>query len=89
MNDVKAKELIHTYQVKDFDKGTLLLIKNKHIYTRAEAVLEIITERSFPWPILGVFKIILLPLLDAMYKTVAKNRHRIFSKKSDCRIDRY
>ena len=86
MKDKKAEELIQRYELKDFDEDTLVLIKNKNVYLRAEAVLEILKELSFPWPLLRVFKIIPYSILDVVYKIFAKNRHRIFPKNSSCKI---
>ncbi len=86
MKDTNVKEGIHTYQSKDFNEDTLVLIKNENVYMRAEAVLEILRELSFPWYLLRIFTVIPFPILDVVYTVFAKNRYKIFSKKSSCKI---
>ncbi len=86
MKDTKTKELINMYAIKNFDEDTLILIKKENIYLRAEAILEITKEISLPWSFFQVLKIVPLPLLDTLYKIFAKNRHKILSKKSKCKI---
>lgn len=64
------------------------------LYTHSEAVFITASALGWPWRALGLFKLLPRKLTDAMYRWVARNRHRLSglpahqTKNSgrDCRI---
>ena len=66
--------------------GTIMLLKNDQIYTRSNAVLEILRDLCWPWPILYIFKVVPGFIRDAIYKFISSNRYRWFGKQDTCRV---
>jgi predicted DCC family thiol-disulfide oxidoreductase YuxK len=44
--------------------------------TRSDAVLTILDGLTWPYPLLGVFRVVPRPILDAVYDVVAKSRYK-------------
>jgi len=56
------------------------------ILEKSGAVFAIINDIGFPWSIANVFSFLPKKLNDFLYDKVAKNRFKIFGKKSICRL---
>lgn len=55
-------------------------------YQRSDAVIQIFCDLLLLGKIFLILKLIPRPLRDGIYKFVAKNRYKIFGKKTSCRI---
>ncbi len=66
------------------DFNTMILIKNKTVYYRSTAWLQIFKSLGGLWGIMYVFIIIPRPIRDFIYNTIAKNRYKWFGKKKSC-----
>ncbi len=55
---------------------TMVLIEGDKPYLRSTASLRISRRLGAPWPTLYAFMIVPRPLRDAVYRFVARNRHR-------------
>lgn len=65
---------------------TLVVIDAERRYERSAAVLQVARYLRWPWRAVRVFAIVPRPLLDVLYKLIARNRYRWFGKKDSCRI---
>lgn len=64
--------------------NTVVLIDGVKVYTRSDAVLEIMKRLPTPWSWLGGLKIIPNFLRDAVYKLIARYRYNIFGRREAC-----
>lgn len=61
---------------------SIVLISDAKAYVRAEAVFEIIKYLDGAWSWIGCLRFLPASLNDLLYRFIAKNRHRIFGKRS-------
>ncbi len=65
---------------------SVILIKEKKVFTESEAVLEIAALLPYPWRMAAVIKILPSFLRNPIYRWIARNRYNWFGKKNTCRI---
>ena len=86
MQSATGQSLIKQYDVMDVGFDTFLLIKNNRCYFRTDAALEITKELSGFWCLFRVFKLLPSPLRDFFYRSLARNRYKLFGKRESCMI---
>lgn len=74
--------------LKDLNTKTssVLLLKNKEIFRKSDAVFEIIKLLDSPAKYLLVFKIFPKSFRDFIYDFIANNRYKLFGKKDKCSL---
>jgi predicted DCC family thiol-disulfide oxidoreductase YuxK len=77
-----GQKLLELHQQPAMD--TVVLINGDKVYTRSDAVLEIMKRLPAKWSWLSVFKIIPKFLRDAVYKLIGRYRYNIFGKREAC-----
>lgn len=65
---------------------TVMVFEDGVARVRSDAVLAIAARLPFPWPILTVGRWVPRPLRDALYRWVARHRHRWFGHPSACPV---
>jgi predicted DCC family thiol-disulfide oxidoreductase YuxK len=65
---------------------SVVLIKNKKIFLRSNAALEIARDLSGLWPLFYFFKIIPAFIRDFFYNMISRNRYRLFGKQDTCML---
>lgn len=72
--------------LKDINTTTssVLLIKNKEVLKKSDAVFEIIKLLDSPVKYLSVLKIFPKAFIDFIYDFIANNRYKLFGKKDKC-----
>lgn len=65
---------------------SVVVIAHGKALERSDAALAIAMRLPFPWPCLGVFRIVPRPLRDALYGWIARNRYRFFGRRDTCMI---
>jgi len=78
--------LMYKYKIDDLDADTIVLIKNKTSYQRAEAIFEICKDLDGLWFLLRIFRVLPSSLNDFLYRFIAKNRYKILGKRSECML---
>jgi predicted DCC family thiol-disulfide oxidoreductase YuxK len=66
--------------------GSIIVVEDKRIRLRSDAVLRMLSLLGFPFSLLGIFRLIPPALRDAVYDLIARNRKRWFGKTAQCRI---
>ena len=80
-----SQELIKTFPKNQQNQDTVYLYRKQKTYTRSSAAIRCLLYLKWYWKIwFPIFWIVPLPLRDFIYKVIAKNRHRIFSKPEEC-----
>ena len=65
---------------------TLIVITNGTVLKRSRAVFLICSQLDFPWPLIGIFKIIPRFISDFVYDRIAKSRYSVFGKRDVCMV---
>jgi predicted DCC family thiol-disulfide oxidoreductase YuxK len=76
---ISARDPQHRFDfASGSDPSTLVLLENGQTYTRSTAVLRILSQLPFPWPLLArLARLFPRSLRDAAYDAVARNRRRL------------
>lgn len=82
-----ASELLrrHNYP-QGADLNSIVFIDGEKVYTESTAVLRICRYLGFPWNWMQAFLIVPVPVRDAVYRWIARNRYRWFGKKDQCML---
>jgi len=85
----KARALLKEFpenKILMHDLSTVILMENKTLYFKSDAVLQIVARLPFPWIVFKAFRFIPRFLRDKIYDFVAKRRYAWFGKKSHCMV---
>lgn len=63
---------------------SVILVEGAAAHARSEAVIRIAARLGWPWRVLASLGILPLPLRDAAYDLLARNRYRWFGRKDVC-----
>lgn len=66
--------------------GSIILVEEKTIRLRSEAVLRMLELLGFPFSLAGIFRLIPVSFRDAVYNVIARNRTRWFGRMTTCRL---
>jgi predicted DCC family thiol-disulfide oxidoreductase YuxK len=78
LDSEKASEYLGRYNKKDVNKGSVLLIQDEKVFTKSNAVLNILKCLDGLWPLFYVFIIVPAFIRDPVYDIIAKYRYRWF-----------
>ncbi|MDE3235920.1 MAG: thiol-disulfide oxidoreductase DCC family protein [Bacteroidota bacterium] len=79
-----GKKLMADYPTSSQIQNSFFLIQTGKLYNRSTAAIHVVKQLSFPWRLLYAFIIIPLPIRNAVYNFIAKNRYNWFGKKEIC-----
>ncbi len=65
---------------------TLLLVDGERIWQNTAATLRVAHGLGWPWRAAWIFWLVPAPLRDALYRTIARNRYRLFGRSDTCLI---
>lgn len=65
---------------------SVVVIAEGKALERSDAALAIAARLPFPWPCLGVLRIVPRGLRDALYGAIARNRFRFFGRRDTCMV---
>lgn len=68
------------------DPESIVVIADGRVLERSDAVLAIASRLCFPWPMLGACRVLPRALLEALYRAVARRRHRWFGRRAACMV---
>ncbi len=66
------------------DPSSILVIEGDRIRQDSDAVLFIYERLGFPWRALTALRIVPAFIRDPLYRWIARNRYRLFGKRSSC-----
>ncbi|NIN63082.1 MAG: DUF393 domain-containing protein [Candidatus Aenigmarchaeota archaeon] len=81
-----GQRLLGEFGLPREDFKTFVLVKDDRPYTQSTAVLKVLKEMPWGWPLIYGFIVVPRPIRDWIYRLIAKNRYRLFGKRSSCLI---
>jgi predicted DCC family thiol-disulfide oxidoreductase YuxK len=79
-----GQDLLKKFNLPPDILETFLLIENDACYMRSTAALKIAKRLRRPWPLLYVFIIVPKFMRDFIYNLIARNRYKLFGKRTEC-----
>lgn len=76
-----GKECLAKYNLIDISRESIILIKNEAIYTKSDAILEIVKDMTIFWRLLNISRILPKIFRDWFYDVISRNRHWLLSEK--------
>ena len=68
------------------DPDSIIVIAGGRALERSDAALAIAARLPYPWPLLGILRILPRALRDWAYRIVARNRYRWFGRSDTCMV---
>jgi predicted DCC family thiol-disulfide oxidoreductase YuxK len=68
------------------DPSTMIVIDGSRVRQNSDAVLSIYEALGFPWRLVALFRLVPIFIRDPAYRLVARNRYRLFGKRTSCWI---
>jgi predicted DCC family thiol-disulfide oxidoreductase YuxK len=68
------------------DNDSVIVIHDKKIFQKSDAVMLLLKNMIFPFNLLSVFRIIPLNIRNIFYDFIARNRNKIFPKSNKCNL---
>ncbi|ATQ42095.1 thiol-disulfide oxidoreductase DCC family protein [Caulobacter mirabilis] len=78
--------LYRHYGLDPEDYQTNILIERGEARFKADGSMRMAALLGFPFSLAGVFRLLPIPVADALYDVVAKNRFRLFGRSDVCYI---
>ena len=84
-----ANNLLTHHGVDPHDLDTVYVVRdygqpNQSLLARSDAILFMLTQLGGLWKLAGVGRVLPKASRDTVYKTVARNRYRVFGKHESC-----
>ena len=74
----EGREILARHGLPVDDMSTMVLVDEGSAYTKSTGVLRVLALLPWPWPLLGVTRVVPRFIRDAVYDVIARNRRRIF-----------
>ncbi len=84
LDSEKAEPYLRKYNGGKVDKGTMLLITSKKVFTKSDAVFRILRCLDGIWPLFYAFLIVPKFIRDPVYDFISRYRYRWFGPCVDC-----
>jgi predicted DCC family thiol-disulfide oxidoreductase YuxK len=79
-----GQQLYHQHGLDASDIQTLMLVDGDRVWTKSDAVLEVLSRLDGGWQLLGSFKVMPKPLRDWAYSEFARQRFVLFGRRETC-----
>ncbi len=75
VRSTESKELLKTHGIHFIDLQTVYFVEGG-VHVRSSAAFQLLRNTRRPWRWLALFRFLPLPLTEASYNFIARNRHR-------------
>lgn len=76
--------LYRDFGIDPADPDTMIVVSDGRALRDSDAVLAIWSGLGWPWRAVGALRIVPRAIRDPAYRLLARNRYRIFGKRSSC-----
>lgn len=81
-----AQRILRDLKLSTTDYQTFLLLERGHVSTKSTAVLRVLRQLSWWWPLFYMGVLVPGPLRDVIYDFVAHHRYRWMGRAATCRV---
>lgn len=81
-----GQQLYRQHGLDPIDIQTLMLVDGDRVWTKSDAVLEVLSRLDGGWQVLGAFKMMPKSLRDWAYSEFARQRFVLFGRRETCSI---
>jgi predicted DCC family thiol-disulfide oxidoreductase YuxK len=81
-----GQQLYHQHGLDASDIQTLMLVDGDKVWTKSDAVLEVLSRLDGGWQLLGGFKAMPKPVRDWAYSEFARQRFVLFGRRDACMV---
>lgn len=81
-----AKDILSQYPIDTSQIDSIIYIKKNKVFIKSSAALEIAKDLKNGWSCFYIFKLAPPFIRDFIYDQFARQRYRLFGKKSECMI---
>lgn len=74
----EGREILAKHGLPAGDMSTMVFVDRGRAYTKSAGVFRILARLPWPWPILGLLRIVPRFIRDMLYDVVARHRRRLF-----------
>ncbi len=79
-----GQSLLRRFGLPTDQHETFVYVRGDQFFLRSSAALEVFKELGGAWKLLYIFKIIPLPVRDAVYDLIASSRYRLAGRRDTC-----
>ena len=84
MQGAVGAELFRAHGLDPADPTSILVIDGPTVRKDSDAVLSIYEGLGYPWRVASILRIVPAFMRDPVYRLIARNRYRLFGKRSTC-----
>jgi len=81
-----GQRLLEKFDLANKNIDSIVLITERAVHLKSEAVLHIAARLPFPWPLLKIFRFVPLTVRDHLYDFIAHHRYRWFGRQETCML---
>lgn len=81
-----SRRILAEHGSECLEPNSVILIEDGRVLDRSDAALGIARHLGIPWSWFAALKIVPRAVRDLFYGIVARNRYRIFGRRSECMI---
>lgn len=81
-----GREILEACGLPPDDPDTAVFVEEGRAHVRSSAILMVVRHLRWPWPLLGVGRVLPRPVRDFLYGLLARNRYRLFGRRETCDI---
>jgi len=86
MQGETGAEIYRKHGMDPKDPSSMLVVEGNRVRQDSDAVLSIYEALGLPWRLFGILRIVPAFLRDPVYRWIARNRYRLFGKRTSCWI---
>lgn len=82
-----GQSLLKKYHLSQNEFHSIIFVCDDKAFQRSDAALQIARELKSPWPLIfSIGRIMPRAVREWLYRIVAKNRYKLFGRRSECMI---
>lgn len=81
-----GEALYRHFACKKADYESHLVLLDGVLFERMDGFFKVMKIVGWPWRVVNIFSCLPSALLDAVYRSVARNRYRIFGRRDTCLV---
>ncbi|HET6553822.1 MAG TPA: DCC1-like thiol-disulfide oxidoreductase family protein, partial [Dyella sp.] len=87
MQGTHGRTLLTNHGLSPDDPASFLLVQHGQGHSDTDAIIRVLRQLGGRWHLAGaLLRLVPMPMRDASYRWIARNRYRLLGKRSRCRL---